>query len=142
MYKITSGFSWCIFVVSINLCWCVLSAIMFQDDEDVDLDDAGLNSDGPSSLRTLRKREEKPSAVKTFIDDAIQDLPTEALMCTSHGQFSSKMKPILLAKLPAATSAELNSIITTKWRALKEARKQQAGQLGAFAAAKISNDGK
>ncbi|XP_065889551.1 chromodomain-helicase-DNA-binding protein 4-like isoform X2 [Dysidea avara] len=111
-----------------------------QDDEDVDLDDAGLNSDGPSSLRTLRKREEKPSAVKTFIDDAIQDLPTEALMCTSHGQFSSKMKPILLAKLPAATSAELNSIITTKWRALKEARKQQAGQLGAFAAAKISND--
>ena len=116
--------------------------MMLQDDEDADLDDlGGLNSDGPSSLRTLRKREEKPSAAN-FFDDAIQDLPTEALMCTSQGQFSSKMKPILLAKLPAATSAELNSIITTKWRALKEARKQQAGQLGAFTAAKTTNDGK
>lgn len=55
-------------------------------------------------------------------------------MCTSMAQFSSKMKPILLAKLPAATSSEINSIITTKWRALKEARKQQAGQLNAFTA--------
>lgn len=53
-------------------------------------------------------------------------------MCTSMAQFSSKMKPILLGKLPAATSSEINSIITTKWRALKEARKQQAGQLSAF----------
>lgn len=53
-------------------------------------------------------------------------------MCTSLAQFSSKMKPLLLAKLPAATSSEINSIITTKWRALKEARKQQAGQLSAF----------
>jgi len=113
---------------------------MFQDDEDADLDDAGLNSDIPSSLRTLRKREEK--AAINYFDDAIQDLPTEALMCTSQGQFSSKMKPILLAKLPAATSTELNSIITSKWRALKEARKQQAGQLGAFTAAKATNDGK
>ena len=55
-------------------------------------------------------------------------------MCTSMTQFSSKMKPILLAKLTAATSSEINTIITTKWRALKEARKQQAGQLSAFTA--------
>ena len=79
-----------------------------------------------------------------FSDDSITDLPTEALMCTSMTQFSSKMKPILLAKLPAATSSEINTIITTKWRALKEARKQQAGQLSAFTAPQKAaiNEGK
>lgn len=81
-------------------------------------------------MRSLRRKEDKTSSY----DDSITDLPTEALMCTSMAQFSSKMKPILLAKLTAATSSEINSIITTKWRALKEARKQQAGQLSVFTA--------
>ena len=61
--------------------------------------------------------------------DSLEDLPVEALLATTVNQFGSCLRPILMGRYPVATSAEINSIITKKWKNLKEARRKQAGSL-------------
>lgn len=62
--------------------------------------------------------------------DAIKGLPHDALLATSVSQFSTHMKPFLWTQFPSYTTTEINAIITSKWKALKAARREQAGALG------------
>jgi len=40
------------------------------------------------------------------------------------------MKPYLWMQYPSATTSELSALIHSKWKALKSARKEQAGEIG------------
>ncbi len=61
---------------------------------------------------------------------AIQGLPHEALLATSMSQFSQHMKPFLWTQFPSYPTTEINAIVASKWKALKAARKEQAGTIG------------
>ncbi len=63
--------------------------------------------------------------------DSIQGLPHEALLATTISHFSTHMKPFLWTQFPSYSSAEINAIVNSKWKALKAARKEQAGAIGA-----------
>ena len=64
-----------------------------------------------------------------LLSPKLEDLPIEALLSTTVNQFGTFLRPMLMGRFPVASSAELNSIITKKWKNLKEARRKQAGTL-------------
>ena len=69
--------------------------------------------------------------VPTF-SDVLADLPSEALMASSLSQFSMHMKPYLWMQYPSATSSEISSLVHSRWKALKSARREQAGEIGVY----------
>lgn len=69
--------------------------------------------------------------VSTF-SDVLADLPSEALMASSLSQFSMHMKPYLWMQYPSATASEISSLVHSRWKALKSARREQAGEIGVY----------